>query len=40
MALAGAGVSDVALRIGGATLPESLERIERFGREVIAKAKA
>ena len=37
-ALAGIGVGDVALRLGGATLVESLERIERFGREVIAKA--
>ena len=38
VALAGAGVSDVALRLGGATLAESIDRIERFGAEVIAKA--
>ncbi len=37
-ALTGAGVSHVALRLGGATVAESVERIERFGAEVIAKA--
>ena len=40
VALSRVGVSEVALRLGGATLAESLERIERFGAEVIAKAKA
>ena len=38
VALASVGVTDVALRLGGATLAESLERIERFGTEVIAKS--
>lgn len=40
VALTKVGVGDVALRAGGETLAESLERIDRFGREVIAKAKA
>ncbi len=40
VALAKVGVTEVALRLGGATLAESLERIDRFGAEVIAKAKA
>ncbi len=39
-ALAAIGVSHVALRLGGDTLKASLERIERFGAEVIAKARA
>ncbi len=39
-ALTGVGVSHVALRLGGASIAESVERIERFGTEVIAKAKA
>lgn len=38
-ALTKVGVSDVALRLGGETLAESLDNIERFGKEVIAKAK-
>lgn len=37
VALATVGVGDVALRLGGESLPESLERIERFGKDVIAK---
>ena len=36
-ALAGAGVKLVAMRLGGETLTESIERIERFGAEVIAR---
>jgi len=36
-ALEGVGVRHVALRLGGATLTESLERIDRFGREVILR---
>ena len=36
-ALEGVGVHHVALRLGGATLTESLERIDRFGREVIGQ---
>ena len=39
VALAGIGVTDVALRLGGATLAEAIERTERFGAEVIAKAR-
>jgi probable F420-dependent oxidoreductase len=35
-ALQAVGVSHVALRLGGASLAESLEHIDRFGREVIA----
>ena len=31
------GVQHVAVRLGGATAAESVERIERFGAEVIAK---
>jgi len=34
-ALEGVGVRHVALRLGGATLAELLEHIDRFGREVI-----
>jgi len=34
-ALARIGVGHVALRLGGASLAEALERIERFGKEVI-----
>jgi probable F420-dependent oxidoreductase len=37
VALAAVGVRHVAVRLGGATLKESLERIDRFGREVIAQ---
>ena len=40
VALTEVGVSHVALRLGGASVAESVERIERFGAEVIAKAKA
>lgn len=36
-ALARIGIGHVALRIGGATLGEALERIARFGIEVIAR---
>jgi probable F420-dependent oxidoreductase len=36
-ALAKIGVSHVALRLGGDTAAEAVERIERFGAEVIAK---
>ena len=39
-ALAAIGVEDVALRLGGATIEESVARIERFGTEVIARRKA
>jgi alkanesulfonate monooxygenase SsuD/methylene tetrahydromethanopterin reductase-like flavin-dependent oxidoreductase (luciferase family) len=35
-ALAGAGVRHVALRLGGETVTEAVEGIERFGAEVIA----
>jgi hypothetical protein len=31
------GVGYVALRLGGDTVEQSVERIERFGAEVIAK---
>ena len=34
-ALEAVGVHHVAVRLGGATLTDSLERIDRFGREVI-----
>jgi probable F420-dependent oxidoreductase len=37
LALEAVGVRHVALRLGGATLKESLEHIDRFGREVIAQ---
>lgn len=37
-ALADAGVGLVAMRLGGETISESIERIERFGAEVIAKS--
>ena len=40
VALSAVGVSDVALRLGGASLAESVERIDRFGAEVIAMAQA
>ncbi len=36
-ALTNVGVSHAALRLGGATIAETVERIERFGAEVIAK---
>src|SRR5262247_2384906 len=35
IALEAVGVRHVGVRLGGATLTESLERIDRFGREVI-----
>jgi probable F420-dependent oxidoreductase len=35
-ALAAVGVGHVAVRLGGRSIQESLERIDRFGREVIA----
>src|SRR5262245_21883827 len=37
IALQAVGVRHVAVRLGGATLTESTERIDRFGREVIAQ---
>ena len=37
-ALESVGVSHVALRLGGSSLAESLEHIDRFGREVIGPA--
>jgi probable F420-dependent oxidoreductase len=37
VALQAVGVRHVAVRLGGASLAESLERIDRFGREVIAQ---
>lgn len=39
-ALAAVGVRHIAMRLGGASLQDSLERIDRFGREVIAPYKA
>ena len=39
-ALAKVGVGHVALRLGGATITETVELIERFGAEVIAKRAA
>jgi alkanesulfonate monooxygenase SsuD/methylene tetrahydromethanopterin reductase-like flavin-dependent oxidoreductase (luciferase family) len=39
-ALSALGVGHVALRLGGETLEESLQRIERFGSEVIGKTRA
>jgi hypothetical protein len=38
-ALEAVGVRHVALRLGGASLQDSLERIDRFGREVIGRSK-
>jgi probable F420-dependent oxidoreductase len=38
-ALADLGVGHAALRLGGETLHEALDRIERFGSEVIAKSR-
>lgn len=38
-ALAEAGVGHVALRLGGDSVTEAVERIHRFGEEVIAKAR-
>ncbi len=38
-ALAAIGMSHVALRLGGDTAEQSVQRIERFGAEVIAKLK-
>jgi probable F420-dependent oxidoreductase len=35
-ALAGIGVGHVAVRLGGASIAEAVERIERFGAEVIS----
>ena len=35
-ALEAVGVHHIAMRLGGASLQDSLERIDRFGREVIA----
>lgn len=40
VALQGVGVGDVALRLGGSSLSASLEQIERFGKEVIARVQA
>lgn len=37
-ALDALGVQHVALRLGGASAEEAVERIDRFGREVIAKS--
>jgi probable F420-dependent oxidoreductase len=39
VALQKTGVEDIALRLGGESLTESLERIERFGEDVIAHLK-
>ena len=36
-ALDALGVQHVALRLGGASAEEAVERIDRFGREVIGK---
>ena len=36
-ALAAVGVGHVALRLGGSTIADTIERIERFGAEVIGK---
>ena len=36
-ALEAVGVRHVAPRLGGASLADALERIDRFGREVIAQ---
>ena len=36
-ALSAVGVGHVALRLGGQTVQESVERIERFGKEVIGR---
>lgn len=36
-ALAAVGVRHIAMRLGGDSLPEALERIDRFGREVIGR---
>ncbi len=38
LALSDAGVKYVALRLGGASAQEAVERVERFGAEVIAKS--
>ncbi len=38
-ALAAIGVDYVALRLGGETVEDAVERLERFGGEVIAKAR-
>jgi len=37
--LSSIGVGHVALRLGGDTVEASVERIERFGAEVIAKTR-
>jgi hypothetical protein len=37
-ALEAVGVGHVAIRLGGTSIQESVERIERFGREVIGRA--
>lgn len=39
-ALSGIGVGHVAIRLGGATLNECVQRIERFGTEVISRPRA
>ncbi len=39
-ALSAAGVGHVAMRLGGRDASEAVERIERFGAEVIARARA
>ena len=36
-ALADVGVGHVALRLDGASIAEAVERIERFGSEVIGR---
>ena len=37
-ALEAVGVRHVAMRLGGSSLQEALEHIDRFGREVIGRA--
>jgi hypothetical protein len=39
-ALEGVGMRHVALRLGGASVGEAVERIERFGKDVIARYKS
>ena len=39
-ALSAIGIRHVALRLGGDTVEASVERVERFGAEVIAKMRA
>jgi hypothetical protein len=38
-ALEAIGVRHVAIRLGGGSLPQVLERIDRFGREVIGSSR-